>query len=226
MKLINGILGCALIAGLTAHAASNQNGTVIGNTVYTPLNIKLQAQFTNSKGNVREASLTSKDLINLLGFPKDAQLATDYDGFGDAADVVVIENGAILEDLTTDNIFSIDFNALVPKVDKGGINGPFTESEKGLLSLNFDFTNNIQAGIVAHGSAQVPPGDEFFFEATGVYTWSDAGAAIKNGGQKITTKLNGFNLVGDGFEDDNVTPTIKDGSASGNGGGTVTIEVP
>jgi hypothetical protein len=242
MKLIHGILSCALVAGLTAHAAPSQNGTVIGNTVYTPLNIKLQTQFTNSKGKVREASLTSKDLISLLGFPKDAKLATDYDGFGDNADVVVIENGAILEDLTTDNIFSIDFNVLVPKLDKNK-NGVFTESERGLLSLNFDFINidivppPPQNGIAAKGSAQLPPGDEFFFEATGVYDWSESGGAIKGGDQKIATKLNGFNLVGDGFEDTNVTPTIKsnvsnsesdflikDGYASGNGGGTVGVD--
>lgn len=235
MKLITGILTCILAAGLAGFLTGTaQAGSVINNTIYTPLNIKLQIQYNDSKGRVHEASLTSKDLLQLMGFPSKDKLATDYDGLGDDADVFVMENNSAIADLTTNGTFTIDFNNLVAQQDQGGKNGAFTESEKGILSLNFDFIEFIQPTVIAQ---RVPSGNEFFFEATGVYFFQETGAAIKGGNQKITTKLDAGRMVGDGGESTfnpgiqpNVSaPTnsdflIKYGTVSGSGGGTVIID--
>ena len=216
-------MGCLLAAGLTAHAAgSGNNGTVFGNIVYSPLDLKLKIQYNDSKGRVHEATITSKDILQLLGYPKGDQLATDYDGFAN---------------LSSEEIFGIDFNYLVNKKEKDNKSGSFSDSEKGVVSLNFDFIAPTPTGIVAHGSSQVPP-SEVSFEANGVYLWQSSGGAIKNGDQKIATSLTANSFVGDGFGTES-TPAIKanaaisgsgdflikDGTSDGNGGGTVTVEL-
>ena len=202
MKLIHGILGCVLAAGLTAHAAGPaNNGTVIDNTVYTPLDIKLKTQYNDKKGTIHEASLTSKEILKLLGFPKGDKLATDYNGFGDSADVFVIDKNGIVADLTSEDVFSIDFSKIINKRDNSGKNDSFDDSEKGTLSLSFDFTGLEVAGVVAQGEAP-PPSDEFSFDCDGVYIWQKSGGAIKDGDQKVTTKLTAVSFVGNGFDSD------------------------
>lgn len=234
MKLIQGIFGCALVAGLTTFVSvpAQAGGTVIGNTVFTPLNIKLKVQYTDSKGKVHEAGVTSKDLLKLIGAAKGNQLATDYDGFGDEADVFLIDKDSVIADLSSDSIFYISFNQLVSKYDKGGKNGSFSEAERGIVSMEFDSSYTIYSGVQP---LFITPEDYVTFEATGVYTWQESGGAIKNGDQKISTNLSVSKVIGSGF-DSSLTPTIqpkeapsggsyliKDGSASGSGGGTVNV---
>ena len=231
MKLIQGLLGCALAVGLTA--STLQADTVFGNTVYTPLNLKLKVQYNDSKGVVHEANVTSKDILQLLGYPKGDQLATAYDGFGHFAEVFVINKNGIVANLTSQEIFSISFNQLVNKQNKDGKNGSFSVAEKGVVTLNFDFIGFVTNSIVA----QEVPNGEVSFTANGVYLWQSNGGAIKNGDQKIATKLTTSSFVGDGFGT-NVAPTvkanaaitgngdflIKDGTSDGIGGGTVFVD--
>jgi hypothetical protein len=220
------------LAGLITGTA--QAGPVVNNTIYTPLNIRLHIQYNDSKGRIRQASLTSKDLLKLMNLSTKDKFATDYDGLGDGADVYVIENNSVIADLTTNDIFTIDFNNLVAWQDQSGKNGNFTQTEKGVLSLNFDFSEFIQPTVIAQ---DVPSGNEFIFETTGVYFFQRTGAAIKNGSQKITTTLDASRTVGDGGEStvspgiqpDVSIPTasdflIKAGTVSGSGSGTVGID--
>ena len=235
MKLKTLILTCTLAAGLAGFIpVTAQAGPVIDSTIYTPLNIKFQIQYNDSKGRVREASLTSKDLLKLMGFSSKDKFATDYDGLGDDANVFVLENNSAIADLSTNGTFTIDFNNIVVKQDQSGKNGSFTGSEKGVLSLNFDFSQFIQPTVITQ---DVPSGNEYIFEATSVYFFQETGAAIKNGNQKITTKLDAIRTVGDGGEStvvpgvqpDVSNPTdsdflIKAGTVSGSGSGTSGVD--
>jgi hypothetical protein len=236
MKLIHGILGCVLAAGLTAHAAS---GTVISNTVFTPLDIKLKVQYNNSSGHVRAMAVTSKDLLKLLGYPASYRLATDYDGFGDAADVYVIDKNSVVEDLTSNDVLSVNFDETVNRYEiENGKTGAYADGESGVLSMTLDFTNIIEAGVA---DGEPPIGNEFSFEASGVYDWHKIGATIKEGRQKTSTKLRATGMVGVG-SDTTIAPTlvpdvqfylkdnigdflIKDGSVDGKGGGIVTNSI-
>jgi 2',3'-cyclic-nucleotide 2'-phosphodiesterase (5'-nucleotidase family) len=160
----------------------------------------------------------------------------DYDGFGDLADVFVVDNNVIVADLTTEEIFSIAFNQIVIKRDNSNKNGSFNNEEKGVLTMHFDFTGSAPTGIAAQGSSQGSTGD-YSFDVNGSYVWSASGGVIKNGDQKITTKLTADTFVGDGF-DSSISPAIQskvpggngeflinDGSVDGSGKGTVTVEV-
>jgi hypothetical protein len=235
MKLKTLILTCILAAGLAGLIPGTaQAGPAINNIIYTPLNIKLHIQYNDSKGKIHQASLTSKDLLKLMSLSTKDKFATDYDGHGDGADVYVIENNSAIADLTTNGIFTIDFTNLVSWHDQTGRNGTFTETEKGVLSLNFDFSEFIQPTVIAQ---DVPSGNEFLFEATGVYFFQRTGAAVKNGSQKITTTLDASRTVGVGGEStvslgvqpDVSIPSasdflIKAGTVGGSGSDTVGID--
>jgi hypothetical protein len=239
MKITQGILGCAVAIGLATCSTSTVQAveTSFDNEVFTPLNIMLQVRYNDNKGKVREAVATSKDLLKLLGYPSKDQLATDYDGEGDDADVFVINKDGIVEDLTEDNILSVEFNPLVSKNGKNGKDDSFSESEKGIISFDFDFTQEESfAAIVPDGDAP-PSGTETSFDVSGVYVFSETGAATKNDSEKITTNLNATNIQGDGEVNDeetsvksNVTSVFTDGdflllhgTANGTGSGTVEI---
>ena len=238
MKLIHGIVGCALAAGLTAITlpAEAANASII----YTKLNLNLMVQYNDSKGTIHEATITSKDLLKLLGFPKKDELVTDYDGFGDPAGVFVLDKGVIVADLTSAGVLSIDFSKVVNKRQDEGKNGSFIQSEKGDISLSFDFSgSSTQAFVVPKGTSEAPP-SVFSFDCSGVYTWEAIGSGVKKGEQKIATALTAHSFVGNGF-DSNLAPTtpaiqsnaktpgngdfvIKDGTDSGKGSGTVPVD--
>ena len=237
MKLISSIVGCALAAGLTV--GTLQAGGP-GAIVYTKLNFNLMVQYNDAKGIIHEATITSKDLLKLVGFPKDG-LVTDYaSGFGDPADVFVIDKNGIVADLTTEDILSVGFTKVVNKRQSTGKNGSFDESEKGVISFSFDFTgSSTQTLAVAEGSAP-PPTDEFSFDCSGFYYWEAIGGAVKKGEQKVATAITSNTYAGNGFDStiapatpaiqsDAKTPgngdfLIKDGTVNGKGSGTVGVD--
>ena len=109
MKIINGILGCALVAGLMTFASdkAQAGGLVIGGTVYAPFNLKLATQYDSNGKQLKKASITSKEFLKDLGYNSDVILAVDTDTYH--VWVVNKKSKTLVADLSTNDTLSIEF---------------------------------------------------------------------------------------------------------------------
>src|SRR5258706_5512722 len=106
MKLITGILGCALAAGLMTFAADKaQAGVVIDNTVYATFNLKISTQYQDGN-KLKKASLTSKQFLKDIGFNGNVKLAVNTDTY----DVWVINKDTLMANLSTNDTLAISFS--------------------------------------------------------------------------------------------------------------------
>lgn len=231
--MMNGIFGCALAAGLMTFAANQvQAGVVINNTLYSPLNLKLTLGVYNSKGDIKKMSVTSKQILKLLGYSKQTQLAINT-GSVENNDVYIITKDSVIRNLTADGILTADVNELLDDSTNGN-NGQFNYNSSGVLSLNFysdpQFIENteVRAEITINPSSLDQGASEdasdYWFEISGLYSYSEKGSAIsKDGDRNISTKLKAATLNGVGFDTDldAPSPTTVKGSATVKGNGKV-----
>ena len=211
MKLTQGILGCALAAGLMTFAAGKAQAVVINNVNYIPFNLKLKASFENGD-KIKKHSFTSKDALKDAGFNGKVTLAlgptasTNEDA--GPFDVYVIQNNGknstVMADLTTSGVMTVSPEG-VAFSDKGN-----THNEAGTVSVSYDSEN-----------AVLPTSDDFF-DLDGLYTFKHT----DNNNGKVNSNFKATSLSGSGFfeeipveEDPNAT---LEGSASGSGGGKIT----
>ena len=243
MKQIKCILGCALAAGLMTFAPhQTQAGVVIGNQLYSPLKIKLTVGSFKANGSITKVSITSKEVLKLAGFPKNAKLAI-IEGMVNYNSIFVISKDTVLENLTAQGILTANLSELLD-YPVYGTNGQFKYKSSGVLSLNF--YSNPQFVIVPEALLFIGNPDidqvasenasDYWFEVSGLYSYSENGSPIKNakqasitaleqpiGTRHISNTLKATSLSGTGFDIDldAPSPTTVRGSVSASGSGKV-----
>lgn len=248
MKLNKIITGCALALGLAAFATDNtQAGVVIGNTLYTPLNVKGFIAYNDAKtGKIERAKLDTKTFLKLFGFPKGDQLAIVI-GAGGAGDVFLINKDTVLQDLTVGGYVFVTTAEVVDHAS--GTNNSEKYTSSGILTLNAysnpQFTNvnsgavpglqnNAVSQVVASGFDQIASeaASDYWLEVDGLYNYVEtATAPDKNGKSKQTTKLQSTNfagqtteLSGQGYDIDLSDINVPvSASLTGAGSGTVSV---
>jgi hypothetical protein len=215
MKLIKGILGCALAAGLTTFAANQaQAGTVISvngtNILFSTVNLKLVVSFENDKGKISKKTVTSKQVLKDIGFNSNVALAIDgkFNAY-----VINTKSKTILENLTAAEILTINPEEPTLETSKEGKNGAFTENVSGIIDIDLDVDNEIAF-------------DEF--ESTGVYNATAKVSSFKKDSdlQNLNTSAQVSALSGTGVFDDSAVDdddVVITGGASVKGSGSVIV---
>ena len=234
MKMTSAILGCALVAGLMTFAAGNVHaGVVIGNTLYSPFKLKLTIGVYNSKDAIKKVSINSKEVLKMLGYSKNVDLAINT-GNVQNNDVYLINKDSVLEDLTTLGIMTVDVNELLDSTSNGN-NGKFKYASSGIVSIYFYsntqfFSESAVVPLIINNpnldQAASEEASDYWFEISGLYSYSESGSAINGGKQKITTHLKSFgNLSGMGYDIDlnNPYPTTVKGTGSASGSGKLAV---
>jgi hypothetical protein len=221
MKLnsLKRFLGCALAAGVLAFAGGKvQAGAVIGGQLYTPVSLKLVVTYYAGNGKFKKLTVSAKDILVLLGYAKNNQLAR-----GPGGDIFVIDKNTVMADLTVGGFLSMDFNQLLYTEVHPNDGAAFTFTESGLLAVNF-YSDGGADESGGHSSA-------YWFEVSGVYTGSGQVSAIKNNEnneQTVKENLKSPALSGDGFDLDAFNANFANspsvpvtGDVSGSGSGMV-----
>jgi hypothetical protein len=200
MKLTQGILGCALAAGLMAFAADQAQAIIINGDNYVPFNLKLKGSFDDG-GKIKKHSFSSKDALKDAGFNGKVTLALGP-GTENEFDVYVIQkngkNSTVMADLSTNGVFVVDAEDPIVDVEKGN-----TESVAGIVHVSYDSEESILAT------------SEDDFELDGVYSASET----DNNNGKINQKFKATSLSGSGFFEEIEEDATLEGSASGSSGG-------
>jgi hypothetical protein len=227
LKLIKSILGGALAAGLMTFASDQaQASVVINNTLYSPLKIKLTIAAYNNKGVVTMVSVTSKQILKVLGYTNNAQLAVNTGGPIEIYDICIISKVAVLEDLSAEYIMTARINELL-YTDSGGNNDSYKYSGSGILSLNFYNNPQISLGfpffppiLDPNWRADSEAASDYWFEISGLYAYRTKLSAINGGKQNYSIGFNAKALSGLGYDVDlnAPNPTTVTGSASARGG--------
>jgi hypothetical protein len=228
MKLIKGILGCALAAGLTTFAANQaQAGVVVDNGLYSTLQVKLVVSYKDpSTGKFKKASVTNKQILaDLEPSTKNISLvaATAGDFDGDFGDVFIYSSKTktLGDDLTEDSVFTIDANELIFNETEN--KNSETETSAGTVSINFyddpQFPGEVFSADASQGAS------DNWFEITGVYNATEKFTDAKNG-ENISAKTQATSLSGTGQFTPNsavgkTAPTPVTGSASTTGSGII-----
>ena len=245
MKLHKIISGCALALGLAAFAAGNtQAGVVIGNTLFTPINVKGFVAYNDAKtGKIQRATISTKSFLKMFGFPKGDQLAMIIGG-GGAGDVFLINKDTVVQDLTVGGYVFVTTDEVVDNLTGNNKSEQYTS--RGILTLNAYSNpqfiqqggvvqNNAVSQVVAQGFDQAASeaASDYWLEVDGLYTYVEtATAPDKNGKSKQTTNLKSTNFAGQttalsgvGFDID-LSDIIVPVSASLTGAGSGTILAP
>jgi hypothetical protein len=216
------ILMGALAAGLMAFAIDKAQAVVIANELYTPLNIKLSVSYWDAKGNIKQARVTSKEVLKQVGAPKGTLLAVDFNA---PYDVFLINGKTLGTDLTTAGYVTMyASDTLNNQID--GKNGSYKYSEAGILELDVYsdpvFTGEIPVldkGLSEEASSE-------WFEISGFYNYNETGSAIdKSGYRKYSVNYKAKALSGLGADStspkDVPDPTVLTGSVSGRASGKI-----
>lgn len=197
MKLTTGILGCALATGLMIFAtdSAQAKNLVIGNTVYAPLNLKLQTEYID--GNKwKKASITSKQWLKDQGYNNNVSLAVNTD----TDDIWLVNKDSLMQNLTTSGLLSFSFSnyqQVQPNpnkdsyqargiieiytgesaVDAFDVSGPYSynySSGKVDKKGNYKYKDQVKAKNVS-GTGNVPGLSEGNLIITGSLSWSGSG---------------------------------------------------
>jgi hypothetical protein len=205
MKLIKGILGCALAAGLTTFVSTQAQAAVIGNQLYVPFNLKLVATYDNGS-KIAKKSITSKTVLSDAGFSGKVTLAAGPSHTDNDFDIYVIlnngKNSSVLADLSTNGVLTAVTDQFASS-EKGN-----TESSSGTVTVTYD--SNFQ---------------DDFFTTHGVYSAKESEGNVNNNGQ-FTEKqqFNVTSLSGSGFFEELDADVVLTGSASGSSSGKIQEE--
>lgn len=207
MKL-NKILMCAVAAGAMAFVSDQaQAGVVISGNLYVPISIKGTFSYVASAGKIKQGSFTSKQILSYLGeyyytFPAGTMLAV-----GPSQDVYAITKTAVVADLTVGGFFYFSPSDTID-TEMDQISGAYKYNEAGLVTLDF-FSDD---GSFAY--------NEYAFELSGFYTYTETGSAPKNGCYNQSSNFSAKNLSGLGYNYDVSgveLPVTGSGSGSGSG---------
>jgi hypothetical protein len=233
MKLTQSILCCALATGLMVVAANQANaGVVIGNTLYSPLKIKLTVSAYNKNGKISKVSITSKEVLKMANAPKGSQLAIDS-GVSNSDQIYIITKDAVVENLTAQGYLTANLSEYLSNGTEKK-NGGFSYSESGVISLNFYSSPQFFSVGAVVPNIIINPVDQsasrfassYWFEISGLYSYSENGSAInsKNGDQTINNKLTTGAMSGTGYDIDlDPSSSTVSGEASAKGDGKIVV---
>jgi hypothetical protein len=221
MKLIKGILGCALAAGLTTFASVQaQAGTVIDGTLFSTVNLKLVVNYENTKGKVSKKTVTSKQVLKDLGYNSNVALAVANDFEEDSGIqfyVINTKSQTVIEFLTEEGTMSITNLNSVIETEKEGKNS-IKETSVGTLGILFTTDSDTENDVETFDN----------FDVSGIYSATLTGKEAKNDTEKSTVSVKVSSLSGSGFfseipdqDDENAVVT---GSATVKGSGNVDFE--
>jgi hypothetical protein len=196
MKINKFIMGCALAAGLTTFAYNKAQAVVIGDELYVPLHITATAYFESIADKLAHTSIDSKDIVNLLGFPKTDQLAYNVD----SGDVWVIDKTNTVYNMTLNGYLDVDLED--PFFDFGVDD----DSEVGIIDVDF-----YSSGDESEDSA-------VWFIISGFYVFTESETDTT---EKVSISAGPLN--GDGHDSDVSEDTlpVRNGSLSGSSKGTI-----
>jgi hypothetical protein len=213
MKLTK-ILMCAVAAGAMAFVSSNAQAVVIGNNLFTPINVKATFSYVASAGKIKQASLTSKQILTYLGnnyytVPTGAQLAVGPDN-----DIYLIDtkNQSVIDDLSFTGFFYFYPDSYVD-TSTYGLSGTYKSYEAGIVTFNF----------YSDANYGIPDENDYSFIWTGNYTYNETDTVDNS--NSIYTKTSTFsskNLGGWGYNFDVSGSSLPvSGSASGSASGKI-----
>ena len=211
MKLIKGILGCALAAGLTTFAANQAQagaGTVIDGELYSIVNLKLVVNYEGDNGKISKKTVTSKQVLKDIGYSSNVALAidSDYDFY-----VINTKNKTILEYLTEEGAMTATNLTSIVYAEKETQN-TYTETSLGTLGILFN-DDNADEDI-----------NYDYFYVTGSYSGSVKYNDQKNGNYKESTSVKVSGLAGKGYFEQIDDDALVTGSATVKGSGTLVGE--
>jgi hypothetical protein len=221
MKFTTGILGCALAAGLMAFATDKAQAVVIGNDLYIPLDIKLSVSYWDANGNIKQARVTSKDVLKQVGAPKDTLLAVD---FNSPYDVFLVNGTTLGPDLTTAGYLTMISSDTLDNYTAGK-NGSWKYSETGILEIDVYSDPVFSEGLDKAASEE---NSSEWFEISGFYSYNETGSAIdNNSNQKFSANYKAKALSGYGHDSvmdlDIPSTTVLTGSATASASGKLAI---
>ena len=202
MKMINGVLGCALVAGLMTFAAEKaQAGVLIGGSLYCPMKLKMIVQY-ESGGKIKKLTVTAKEALKELGYNSQVRLAEEYSF---PWDIYVINKNSLVRNLTnpggeTPPILRVNYyDSITTDTKNGGY------KEAGLVAVDF--------------LSDRSPYDQF--SLSGVYSYDKKeGKTDKKGFYKASERFKATALSGwANFPDLNVSDLPATGSTSYPGSG-------
>ena len=208
MKL-NQILMCAAAAGAMAFVSHQaQAGVVIGNNLYTPMNIKGTFSYVNnvkSPGKILQVTFTSKDILKYEDYPKGTMLAV-----GPGQDIYAISKTAVLDNLSTEGYF-VNSHTKVIWTDTDVKSYKYTEAG----TVIFDFYSD------ADNSADFPITDNLYvFQGTGIYNFTETESKDNSKGIYTETEKFKSTVGGTGYDFDvseSLLPVTGTSTGSGSG---------
>lgn len=220
LNFLKHIFVCALAAGLLAFATGNAAaGVVIGGQLYTPVSINVAVTYYDGTGKLKKLTISNKDILLLVGFGKNDQLAR-----GSNDDIFVVDKTSVLADLTTDGYLFMNFNfgAGVYTQTPADDALAFKFNEASILDVNF----YSDAGFDESGGHASP----YWFEISGAYAGSGQASAINGNQRSVKASFKSPAMSGTGFDVDtananpnNSAPQPVTGKVSGSGGGKVLV---
>jgi hypothetical protein len=220
LNFLKHIFVCALAAGLMAFATGKAAaGVVIGGQLYTPVSINVTVTYYDGVGKLKKLTISNKDILLLVGFGKNDQLAR-----GPNDDIFVIDKTSVLADLTEEGYLFMNFNfgAGVYTQTPADDSVAFKFNEASLLDVNF----YSDAGFDEFDGHASP----YWFEISGAYAGSGNASAIKNNQRTVNVSFKSPAMGGVGFDvdttnanPDNSAPLPVTGKVSGSGGGKVLV---
>ena len=213
MKTINGILGCALVAGLMTFAPSQSQAGVVGDdgVLYSPISLKLTISKLNNNDKISTQTVTSKEVLKELGYNSDVVLAISLD----TGDIVIInkKGGSVIRDLTDEGVMSVDINEFLNDF-KSSDKGSSTYNSSGLVDITFNNSPAVSLAVATSSDS---------FDVSGAYTGTIKTSNIsKDGDQNVSTKAQAKALSGQGnFSELYPDDTVVTGSATVKGSGKI-----
>ena len=206
------ILMCAVAAGAMAFVSSKAQAVVIGNDLYTPINITATYSYVASAGTIKQASITSKKILTYLGdnyytVPTGAQLAVGPDN-----DIYLIDtkNKAVIDDLTVAGYFYFYPGEYIDTYTYG-VSGTYKDYQAGIVT--FYFYSDANYGF--------PDENNYSFVCTGSYTYNETETTDNsNSIYTRTTTFSSKNISGYGYDfdwSDGELPVSGSGSGSATG---------
>jgi hypothetical protein len=217
MKIITGIMSCALATGLMTFASNNAQAAegsssgniVIDNTLYSPLTVKLTVKYVDDNDKIKQASETSKDLLDDLGYDtSQVKLCLGVDG-----DVYVVnkKNG----DATDVSNEELD-------------NNMFVDTEEQLSTTKSSGSDDNKVTYQSEGQVEVEfEGDTSDFTVYGLYSATLSGDFNESKDTtKAKTSAKSMNLAGTADVEDLGENLPASGKSSGGGSGTLDGSLP
>jgi hypothetical protein len=188
---------------------------VISDNLYVPLNIKATVSYVASAGKIKQATLTSKQIVKYLGsnyytstFTNGTQLVV-----GPGSDVYATYKTNIVADLTSDGFvaFAISDTIDTSTGTEYSTTTSYKYSEAGVVKIDF----------YSDGNYSFPVDNDYSAELSGSYTYYESDS--KENSAFIYTQSSKFsskNLSGLGYDHDMSTDALPvSGSASGSASG-------